>query len=104
MLIAKILLILVLILLFGTGIAFLIVGIKKIVSLFKEVNRTNNNSYRTVMILSLLLPLIGLLIYAVNIGSNDNLAKWALRGFKMNLLLIFMLVIIVYFSFVLIAN
>ena len=56
------------------------------------------------MILSLLLPLFGLLIYVVNIGSNDNLAKWALRGFKMNLLLIFMLVIIVYFSFVLIAN
>lgn len=104
MLVLKIVFALIFILLVGSGIGVLILGTKKIVSLFKEVNKTNNSSYRSVMLISLFLPLIGLLIYAINIGSNETLSKWALRGFKMNLLLLFMLAVIMYFIMSIVPN
>lgn len=104
MLVLNVVFALILILLVGSGIGILIVGIKKIVSLFKEVNKTNNSSYRSVLLISLFLPSIGLLIYAFNVGNNEPLSKWALRGFKMNLLLLFMLAVIMYFIMSIVPN
>ena len=59
--------------------------------------------YKSVKIVSILFPIIGLIIYAVNIGKNDELAKlalkWAIRSF-----VVCVSIIVFIFLFVVIMN
>lgn len=59
----------------------------------KELTSSNDN-YTALKVISFLFPIIGLIIYAVNIGKNDYLAKegskWAIVG-MISALIIFIL-------------
>ena len=60
---------------------------------------TNNENYKTLKVISFLFPIIGLIIYAINIGKNDYLAKesskWAIRGMITAVILIIVILILV---------
>ena len=60
---------------------------------------TNNDNYKTLKVISFLFPIIGLIIYAINIGKNDYLAKesskWAIRGMITAVILIVIILILV---------
>ena len=62
-------------------------------------NLTNNENYKTLKVISFLFPIIGLIIYAINIGKNDYLAKesskWAIRGMMTAVILIIVILILV---------
>lgn len=62
-------------------------------------NLTNNENYKTLKVISFLFPIIGLIIYAINIGKNDYLAKesskWAIRGMITAVILIIVILILV---------
>lgn len=62
------------------------------------------NNYTGAKVLSFLIPLVGLIIYAVNIGKDDNLAKdcgkWAIIGILTPIILFLLMTIlssIIYF-------
>lgn len=66
----------------------------------KETNTLNSsdNNYTLLRVISFLFPIVGLIIYAVNIGKNDYLAKegakWAIIGMISGVIVIILCLII----------
>lgn len=59
----------------------------------------NNDNNKTLKVISFLFPIIGLIIYAINIGKNDCLAKvglkWAIRGMITAIIIIVIILLLV---------
>lgn len=60
------------------------VNYEKIINNSNKGKTSNNDNYTALKVISFLFPLIGLIIYAINIGKNDKLSKisvkWAFFG------------------------
>lgn len=89
--------------LFGIGIIYLVLSIICIILIVKEPKKTNNKEDMTLILISFLVPLIGLIIYAVNVGKDKHITECALKGLKMYLkfliadIVLSILVILIYF-------
>ena len=78
----------------------LIYSLVKMLKSNKEINTLNSsdNNYTLLRVISFLFPIVGLIIYAVNIGKNDYLAKegskWAIIGMISGVIVIILCFII----------
>lgn len=66
----------------------------------KNNNRiSSNDDYLLLRVISFIFPIIGLIIYAVNVGKNEYLAKenskWAIRGMITAVIIIILVFIII---------
>ena len=66
---------------------------------YKTYKNENIENYAGATIISFLFPLIGLIIYAVNIGKNDELAKscskWALIGLVVGTIVVAFIIFVI---------
>lgn len=67
------------------GIVYIILAIVGVIMIVKEVKKENNKEDMTLIIISFLVPLIGLIIYAINVGKDKHITECALKGLKMYL-------------------
>lgn len=65
-------------------------------------NNKDKTNYTLLKVISFLFPIIGLIIYAINVGKNETLvkesSKWALIGLAV-IIVIILLIIILNFIF-----
>lgn len=54
-------------------------GIIGIILIIKNIKKNIDKEYKGANIISFIFPLVGLIIYAVNVGKNDKLAKSCVR-------------------------
>ena len=54
-------------------------GIIGIIFIIKSIKKNIDKEYKGANIISLLFPIVGLIIYAVNVGKNDKLAKSCIK-------------------------
>lgn len=67
------------------GIVYLILAVIGVILIVREVKKENNKDDMTLIIISFLVPLIGLIIYAINVGKDKHITECALKGLKMYL-------------------
>lgn len=67
------------------GIVYIILAVVGVIMIVREVKKNDNKEDMTLIIISFLVPLIGLIIYAVNVGKNKHITECALKGLKMYL-------------------
>lgn len=69
-----------------------------IISIFRKGVKVQNREYLGMEIVSFFIPIVGLIIYAVNIGQNQQLAKCALKsaifGFIVGILLSLVIILV----------
>ena len=65
------------------GIVYIILAIIGVILIIREVKKEDNKEDMTLIIISFLVPLIGLIIYAVNVGKDKHITECALKGLKM---------------------
>lgn len=60
---------------------------------------SSNDDYLLLRVISFIFPIIGLIIYAVNVGKNEYLAKesskWSIRGMITAVIIIILVFIII---------
>ena len=69
-------------------ITYLILVIICVILIVKEAKKTNNKEDITLIIISFLVPFVGLIVYAINVGKDKHIVDCALKGLKMLLKLI----------------
>jgi len=67
------------------GIVYIILAIIGVILIIREVKKEDNKEDMTLIIISFLVPLIGLIIYAINVGKDKHITECALKGLKMYL-------------------
>lgn len=67
------------------GVVYIILAIIGVILIVREVKKSDNKEDMTLIIISFLVPLIGLIIYVVNVGKDKHITECALKGLKMYL-------------------
>ena len=67
------------------GVVYLILAVIGVILIVREVKKENNKDDMILIIISFLVPLIGLIVYAVNVGKDKHITECALKGLKMYL-------------------
>ena len=67
------------------SVIYIILAVISVIMIVREVKKANNKEDMTLIIISFLVPLIGLIIYAVNVGKDKHITECALKGLKMYL-------------------
>lgn len=65
------------------SIVYVVLAIIGVIMIVKEVKKNDNKEDMTLTIISFLVPIIGLIIYAVNVGKDKHITECALKGLKM---------------------
>lgn len=65
------------------SVTYLILTIVGVILIVREIKKSDNKEDMTLIIISFLVPLIGLIIYAVNVGKDKHIVDCALKGLKM---------------------
>ena len=67
------------------SVIYLIFAIIGVILIVREVKKNDNKEDMTLIIISFLVPLIGLIVYAVNVGKDKHITECTLKGLKMYL-------------------
>lgn len=67
------------------GIVYIILAIIGVIMIVRGVKKNDNKEDMTLIVISFLVPIIGLIIYAVNVGKDKHITECSLKGLKMYL-------------------